>query len=357
MKEVSKVRKIANLVIQLFIFTITYGFIYRQVFLKNSTQEILRSVERYLDQTGFITGLGIVVFMMAVNWSIEALKWKFLIAKIEPVGFIRSLGAVLTGISISSFTPNRVGEFFGRVFILRSASHIKGILITVLGSLSQLLITILAGSVALLIFLPRYFPLTLFGHGYLYYALMALVLALDLILTILYFNISFLSTIKDRIVKDRFLKIKRFFDVYTLYRKKELGIILLLSFLRYVVFSLQFYILLRLFSVQIGLSHALVLVSLIFLIMSVIPTVALTELGIRGSVSLYVFGLYFTMTEPSGAFMETGVLSASIFLWIINLAMPAVLGTIFLFRLQFFRKRDFTNVGSAREGEICKDNE
>jgi hypothetical protein len=33
-----------------------------------------------------------------------------------------------------------------------------------------------------------------------------------------------------------------------------------------------------------------------------------------------------------------GILSAATLLWIINLAIPAVIGTFFVFRLNFFRK-------------------
>jgi hypothetical protein len=33
-----------------------------------------------------------------------------------------------------------------------------------------------------------------------------------------------------------------------------------------------------------------------------------------------------------------GILSAASLLWVINLAVPAVIGTLFFYRLRFFRK-------------------
>ena len=51
------------------------------------------------------------------------------------------------------------------------------------------------------------------------------------------------------------------------------------SVLRYVVFSTQFFILLRLFDVHITYFDAFVLITSMFLIISIIPSIAITELG------------------------------------------------------------------------------
>lgn len=338
MKNTAKIRKILNLVIQLMILLITFGFIYKQVFLKTGFPELLQSIREDIHQPGFLTQLLLVFLLMILNWSIEAFKWQFLIGKIEKISFFRSIQAVLTGVSISSFSPNRIGEYFGRVFILKKASHIEGILITVLGSMSQLLVTVITGTLSLLVFLPFYFPDAVYSSGYLYYCLVFLVILLDLLLLGLFFNVSFLSSIKERILRNGLKKARKFFRVFGFFHNKELFALIMLSFLRYLVFSTQFYLLLRLFAVPLPLFDALLLISLIYFIMAIIPTIALTELGIRGSVALYFFGLYLSRTLPCGAVFNLGILSASTLLWMINLGFPAVAGTFFVFRLQFFRK-------------------
>jgi uncharacterized membrane protein YbhN (UPF0104 family) len=280
----------------------------------------------------------LVLAMMALNWGIEAFKWKYLIGKVEKVSFFKAYQAVLTGISVSSFIPNRVGEFFGRVFILKTASRIESILITVVGSMSQFLITVLAGSVALLIFIPHNFPGTGFGSGNLYYGVFMLVITLDAIILGLFFKLSFLSVLKERILRNGLKRLQRFFRVFAFYHNRELATVLLLSFARYMVFSTQFYLLLLLFGVRIPYSDALVIIALIYFIMTIIPTIALTELGIRGSVALYVFGLYFGQVLPAAGTNTAGIFAASTLLWMINLGIPALAGTIFIFRLKFFRK-------------------
>ena len=70
--------------------------------------------------------------------------------------------------------------------------------------------------------------------------------------------------------------------------------------------------------------------------MTLVPSVALVDLGIRGSVSLYILGMYFQAADGSG--MELAILAASTSVWFVNLIIPAILGTFFVFNLKFFRK-------------------
>lgn len=338
MKKLSKVQKIVNLLIQSAIFLVTCLFIYHQVFQKTDLPGLLRTMEEDLLKPEFQAGLLLVIFMMFVNWGLEAYKWKYLIGKVEKISFFKAFQAVLTGISISSFIPNRVGEFFGRVYILKTASRIESILITVVGSMSQLLITVLAGSIALLIFVPQYLSGAGFSHGYLYYTLIALVAALDFLLLALFFKLSFLTTLKERILQNGLKRFRKFFRVFAFYHNREIGTVILLSFGRYLVFSTQFYLLLFMFDVRVPYFNALVLIALIYFIMAIIPTIALTELGIRGSVALYIFGLYFGQFLHIAEKYNIGIFAASTLLWMINLGIPALFGTIFVFRLQFFRK-------------------
>ena len=99
----------------------------------------------------------LVVLMMFVNWFLEALKWRALIYKIEKISLIQSIKAVFAGITISSFTPNRVGEYAGRVFCIQKADKVKAVLITVIGSMAQLITTIVFGLLGFLL-LPNLMP-------------------------------------------------------------------------------------------------------------------------------------------------------------------------------------------------------
>jgi uncharacterized membrane protein YbhN (UPF0104 family) len=334
----TKVRKTYNLLIQLAILALTYYFIYREVFEKADMRKVFHAVKDNWSSSEFAHMMILVLTLMLVNWGIESGKWKYMIGKIEKVGFFKSFYAVLAGVAVSSFTPNRVGEYFGRVFVLDRASRFEGTLITVLGSMSQLLVTLLTGSAGLLIFIPFWPGPHSFINGYLFYILTTVVVLLNLMLVGLFLNISFLTTLREKILKTRLKRLRKFFRVFAFYHSRELLTVLGLSFLRYIVFATQFYLLLRLFSVTVPYPEALMIISLIYFVMAIIPTVLITELGIRGSVSLYFFGIYFIGSGADLDTMNFGVFAASTLLWIINVAAPAVIGSLFVFRLHFFRK-------------------
>ena len=133
-------------------------------------------------------------------------------------------------------------------------------------------------------------------------------------------------------------KITSYIHVLSAYSTRELIIVILLSALRFFVFSTQMFLLLRAFSVEIPYLNAMVIIGVIFFAITLIPTVAIAELGIRGSVSLFLVGVYFGEPENMSDGMAMGVVAASTSLWLINLAIPALAGAVFAYNLKFFRR-------------------
>jgi uncharacterized membrane protein YbhN (UPF0104 family) len=338
MSNLAKIRKYYNYLIAAIILLVTWGFIYFKVSRQDHLTGAGENFLALLNKSGFRFELLAALILVILNWGIESFKWRLLISKIEKISFMRSFEAVLTGVSVSTFTPNRIGEYFGRVFILERAGRIEGILITILGSLSQLLITIMVGATSLLVLIPLHLWNSPNITGYVYDALVALVAGINIFLLFFYFNISEFYTIAEKLFRKRWRSVQRFFRVFTLYSYKELCRVITLSFFRYLVFSLQYYLLLRMFGVPIALFEGLVVISVIFFIMAIIPTIMITELGVRGSVALFFFGFCF----PNDDTVSMGILSASALLWVINLAIPALIGSAFVFRLKFFRKDETT---------------
>ena len=87
---------------------------------------------------------------MMVNWAIESLKWKMLVSHVQKVSFFTAVKAVLTGLSFSMFVPNGIGEYFGRIVYMREGNRLRSISVTIVGSISQVLVTIVAGCAALI---------------------------------------------------------------------------------------------------------------------------------------------------------------------------------------------------------------
>ncbi|NTW33000.1 MAG: hypothetical protein HGB12_10290 [Bacteroidetes bacterium] len=137
--------------------------------------------------------------------------------------------------------------------------------------------------------------------------------------------------------KGRLRRISLYGRVFSFYTFKDLLITLLFSSSRYLIFIIQFYLLLNLFNAKIPFGQSFIMVSVIYFVMATIPTITLTEIGVRGSVALYFIGMYFEKHNPS-ALPDIGIITASSVLWLVNLAIPALLGTFFVFKLKFFRK-------------------
>ena len=268
--------------------------------------------------------------MMFLNWFIEALKWRFLISKIEKISILRSLRAIFSGITVSAFTPNRIGEYGGRVFCLKEGDRGQAVLITVIGSMSQLITTIVFGTIGVLC-LPMYNS-EILGiivlEDITYSIFIFLFVLLDILLIFFFLNTSVVSNL---LFKIKFLDTyKKYTTVFSFYNSKELLKVLMYSVLRYVVFSTQFFILLRLFDVHITYFDAFVLITSMFLIISIIPSIAITELGVRGSIAILLFGLVSSN--------NIGIILSTFFLWGINLLIPSLIGIFFVFTLNFFRK-------------------
>lgn len=334
----TKLRKSYNILIRLAIVLLTVYFIYDQIFYKKDLKTVLELLPDLIDSKQFQLNFIAAILLFSVNQLLEAFKWKYLIRKLEHVSLWTATKAVLTGISVSMFMPNRVGDYLGRVFVLKAANRIQAVLATIIGSMAQLLTTIVYGCLALIFFFPWYYDLDNSLNAWLYSGLILLIVVLLFMLIFAYLNFASFSDIIRRISGRFYDRISKYIDVFALYEVRNLLFVLLVSALRYVVFSFQFYLLLKAFFVPVNYYSAILLIGLVYLMMTIIPTIALTELGVRGSVSLFIFTLYL---GPVGLFTEEaglGVVSATSVLWLINLAVPALLGVIFVYSLRFFRK-------------------
>jgi hypothetical protein len=337
-EQKAKIRKSLNYLIRVVIIIVTYGFIYRQVFVEHKLQDIPGMFSRITEQQQYLALMILTFILMLINWGIESYKWKLLIAKIEKISFIRAFRAVMTGVSVSLFTPNRTGDYLGRVFILEKGNHLEGIFLTLIGSFAQIVVTFSIGLFSLLAFADQYLRPSYQFQQYILTSLVVFIPCLVFGILFLYFNLGILSDFISRFLPRKWEHFKQYVLVFAKFSNIELFRILLLSILRYLVFSSQFFLLLIIFGADLPALQGLVLIPVIYLAMSLVPTLALTELGIRGSVSVFIIGLYFERYGSGNADTELAILTSSTLLWLINLIIPAIMGTFFVFSLKFFRK-------------------
>lgn len=304
--------------------------IYRQVVAQPSFGNHWQHIKQVLTENG--KGfLATAIALMAVNWGLESKKWQVLTSHVQPTSFYTSVKSVMAGVSFTMLTPNRMGEFLGRVLYLPDGSRVRAATLMMLSSISQLVITLFCGVMGLTmlkIWAPQLSAESQGWTGLLVNALLWGSSICIIIGLLIYFNIGWLIRQLERFPP--FSKYAYYVHVIGEIHYFELLKLLALSSVRYLVFLIQYALVFRFFELEIALLPLMACTSVMFLMLAIIPTIALAELGIRGQVSLFVFGLF------SNDSLEILVATAAI--WIINIIFPAVAGSFMLLTVKLFKK-------------------
>nr|WP_317165405.1 lysylphosphatidylglycerol synthase domain-containing protein [Chitinophaga tropicalis] len=306
--------------------------IYTQLLHQPDLSASLRKMATTLQSKG-VVALVLVLIGMFLNWGLEARKWQMLIRPLQEMSFLRAFSAVLTGVSFSVNTPNRIGEYGGRVLYIRNnQSKLKAIAATAVGSFSQLIITIIFGLSGLIFYINK-FPLVAengyFAPHFWEKILVGVLLVICALVLLLYFRLQIILAIFEKIPMLR--KARVFVQIIVRYSAGDLERLLVLSALRYMVFSAQYLILLDTLGVEMLWWQGFLMNAVIYLIMALVPTIAIAELGLRGKVSLYFMGL---LSSNSPA-----IIAATVGIWLINLILPAVLGSVLLLGIKVFKEK------------------
>ncbi|MEO6732521.1 MAG: lysylphosphatidylglycerol synthase transmembrane domain-containing protein [Ferruginibacter sp.] len=274
----------------------------------------------------------LVTILMIVNWGIESRKWQLLIHHVQQFSFGLAFKSVLAGCSITMLTPNRIGEYGGRILYVEEKNRIKAISLSLVGSMSQLLVTLVMGCIGLLYLrylshnnggaqtvLPEFW-----GDVLIYMSI-----GITLLLLLFYLRLGWLVTMMERLPSLR--KIVRHIKVLDEFNNRSLVQILFLSFLRYLVFVLQYVLMLQVMQIEIPVWMCFWLMTIFYLVMAVAPSIGFIELPVRVSASWVIFKLYTTN--------ELGIGTASLGIWLINLVIPAVIGSLLILSIKIVKEK------------------
>lgn len=277
----------------------------------------------------------LVILLMFVNWGIEARKWQLLVNHVQQFSFTRAFRSVLSGCSVTMLTPNRVGEYGGRILYVQEGNRIKAISLTLVGSISQLLITLVMGCFGLLFlrFFSQYSSnalsiLPVFWGDLLIY----LSLAVTVVLLLFYLRLGWLVRLMEKL--PTLNKIVQHIRVLDEFDNKQLVQILVLSFVRYLVFVLQYVLLLQVMNVEVAPWLCFCLMTVFYMVMALAPTFGFIELPMRVSASWTIFKVYSTN--------ELGVSTAALGIWLINLVIPAIIGSLLILSIKIVKDNDKT---------------
>jgi hypothetical protein len=319
----AKLYKISFISFKIIVFFLALWFVYDKVFYNTDLAEIKGGVTDALERNGSVGVLVLVCFLMLVNWGLEALKWQLMLRPATKIEYSKALKAIFSGSTISMFTPNRLGAFIGRILYVDKGHKGQAALTTMFGNYSQLLATLIFGSLAMLLALVNGIDLAGLEHNVIVGAVIVFVAATLVMLYMYYASSSFSKIVRSIPLIKQYANHA---DILSIYSKSDLHRFLGISLVRYLVFALQFYLLIRLFGIDVTLLEGGIAVASIYLAITFVPASLLGKLGIRESVSIVMLSGY--------TVYEYHIVAASFTLWVINLAIPALIGGYLLLRVK-----------------------
>ena len=304
--------------------------IYRQVAQQPHLEESWQHIKQSLTSPKISALAGVIVLMLA-NWGVEAYKWKLSVSAIHPVSFLQSFKAILSGVTFSVTLPNRIGEYAGRLMFMPEGKRLKAIANTITGNIGQLLVTLASGLAGLAALRPHMASADWFD-AYWYQLLFYAILVATVFLTFFYFCIARIS----RWAAQRWPNSPYLYLIQSLrtFNVQLLLFLLLLSLLRYGIFVVQYFLLFSLFEVHASAAVVWCVISVVFLMLAVVPNIALVEIGLRGKVSLQLMALF----TANGL----GVVLTSVSIWFINLIVPALAGSVLILSIKVFKRKNET---------------
>lgn len=265
-----------------------------------------------------IRNIVFLIFLSAFNWIFEIFKWQNLVSFIKKIVFKDALKQSLGSLTASLFTPNRIGEY-GAKAMYYSFNYRKHImLINLISNMLQMSITIIFGGIGILLFTTHY---RLDANYYKLFKILAIVLSFTILIIIIMRESKF--TIKG-------VSLKKIVDFIYSYPRQKMGLAFLFSLIRYGIFSFQFYFLLHIFNIEISYINAMIIISSMYLLASIVPSIFIFDVAVKGSIAVYLFSFIHVN--------ELIILSIITSMWILNFVLPSIIGSYYVLRFNLPKK-------------------
>lgn len=263
--------------------------------------------------------------MMPLNWGIECYKWKSITTQIEPISYSIALRSVFSGICVGNIAPGRAMEFLAKIVFFKFENRPSITVLHFINGMFQMLITVTVGIIAIAYKLGKANE----SSNFIYFVLAAGFCML-LFFCWAIFNVSFIQQ------KLKFIKwFQKMDDAKNIRFSKTLILKLIsLSVIRYIVFTMQFFLIYKALSPQNDVLQIFMSIAAYFMLTSLIPMISVIEPAIRAAIALFVF-------NNAGDNTVIVVLSST-FVWIINVVIPSAIGYIIILK----EKIDFRSAGA-----------
>lgn len=244
----------------------------------------------------------VILLCTDANWLLEIFKWKTLVFIEKRITFLEAYKQCLASLTVSIITPNRIGEYGAKAMFFEKEKRKKILALNLAGNLMQLSATIVFGLFGIL-FLFKNFKFNLPEINSLKFAVLLIAITI-----IYYFK--------------KQLKINQLTGYLKNISTKIYTKVICYSFLRYLVFSHQYYLLLLIFGVENDYFTIISLIFCMYLFASIIPSLAIFDWAIKGSIAIWLFSFI--------GINELTIVTITTIMWILNFAIPSLIGSIFV---------------------------
>ena len=302
-----KTKQFSLVLIKIGLVVAAFYFIYAKLF-HNSDLNFDEFIQNLMNFSSISANTILILLLLSIfNWFFEILKWQTLVDCITEISFNDAAIQTLGALTASLLTPNRIGDYGAKAMYYQALQRKKIVLLNLIGNSAQMAVTTIFGTFGLAYFALRFQPELnynglLIGFG------------------VLGFTATFLIWIlKTDGLKKQKKSLYKQLDFLKDISKNSIFKIFLFSLVRYLIFSFQFYYLLYLFGIEMNYFEAMTVISSMYLLSSVIPSIFIFDVIIKGGVAIYLFGL---IGVP-----ESIILSIVTLMWILNFVLPSVIGS------------------------------
>ncbi len=270
-----------------------------------------------LNKTDGFTAKNILFLCLlsVLNWGFEILKWRNLVSFIKPITFIEATKQSLAALTASLFTPNRIGDYAAKTVYFSKRFHKKVLLLNLLSNMAQMATTSFVGIIGVMFFVTIYNP------EISYYKIGKL---LFIVISLIAFGWFIIANKQINIRGFSLKKITQFIKSIPLTTHINT---LLFSVIRYLIFSFQFYFLLTIFGSHITYPDAMVIITSMYFLASIVPSIFIFDVVIKGSIAVYLF----TFANVNSLV----VLSIIMSMWLLNFVLPSLIGSYFVLNFKF----------------------
>lgn len=249
------------------------------------------------------------LLLCILNWFFEIIKWQQLVKKITIISFKQAFKETFAGSTLTFITPAKIGEYGIKAGYYKKNQRTKVLLSNFIGNGIQLLVTILFGIFAccIVLFFKEIEELN---------KLILITFCLGIAIMIVLYIIRNKKIIKTDISLISVLN----------YAKSMSNVVqanvFILSVLKYLSFSLCFFLLLWIFGGGINYQAAIIPIFAMYFFSSVMPSFFVVDLALKGGIAIYLFSFYDIAPIP--------VACATLSMWLLNFALPALIGSYYV---------------------------